>query len=578
VLPVRATFAKWLPMPKFSDLSISIKILILTGLLVFAVVIVAAIGMVSLTRVEHDALAIGEAAVQIEVGGHLGQDALELNRAEYQAAIDPSHIADARAHVLESEADFEALVAQARTVADAAENRLLDRVETAYAAYIQDIERSFSAAERIGTTDMTPEHQALLQSINSSSTSIEALRTAIEDYVITSDHEGEASAADAEATLKEVRIALIVVGLLSAIGGFVTAFLISQTQIVRPLADAVSNLSRVADGDLEVTVTGEERGDEIGDLNRALRHFLKAAHERLARIQREQAQAEAELKRAAHVRELTDTFESQIEISMATLAAAAEELEATAGSMASVAEETNAQTQSVSAATTQTSSNVQTVAAATEELSATIREVSAQISRTAEVSDRASNETGRAIEEIAGLSTAAREIEDVLVLIAGVAAQTKLLALNATIEAARAGEAGKGFAVVASEVKSLAEQTEDATTRVTDQIRTIQTNTRSVVQAVEAIHSVVHDVSEISTAVAASAEEQSAATSEINRNASEAAVGTMEVSRSIGMLETAASSTSAAATQVAGTAEELARQSNGIKTEIERYLRAVEAA
>jgi methyl-accepting chemotaxis protein len=61
-----------------------------------------------------------------------------------------------------------------------------------------------------------------------------------------------------------------------------------------------------------------------------------------------------------------------------------------------------------------------------------------------------------------------------------VAEQSNLLAVNASIEAARAGESGRGFAVVASEIKSLADQSKEAT----KEIRRILEETSNSIQAV----------------------------------------------------------------------------------------------
>ncbi|MGR9099736.1 MAG: HAMP domain-containing methyl-accepting chemotaxis protein [Gammaproteobacteria bacterium] len=88
-------------------------------------------------------------------------------------------------------------------------------------------------------------------------------------------------------------------------------------------------------------------------------------------------------------------------------------------------------------------------------------------------------------ETIVRLSEQGQAIAEIIATVNDLSEQSNLLAVNAAIEAAKAGEHGKGFSVVAQEVKSLAEQSRQATGQVRTILNDIQKATGSAVLATE---------------------------------------------------------------------------------------------
>ena len=70
-------------------------------------------------------------------------------------------------------------------------------------------------------------------------------------------------------------------------------------------------------------------------------------------------------------------------------------------------------------------------------------------------------------------------------IVENISEQTNMLALNAAVEAARAGEYGKGFAVVAGEIRKLADESKQATNKITTLVAEIEQTTSSTIMATE---------------------------------------------------------------------------------------------
>ena len=392
-----------------------------------------------------------------------------------------------------------------------------------------------------------------------------------------SEHTEQAIAAS-DRTIQTGIMIVLVIGAASLLGAVLIATLYVRRSLVGRIVGLQHAMRSLADGDLTVEVPAATGGDEIASMAETVAVFkTNALSAQRLRAEQERERVGRE-ERSVRLETLVHEFQAQLGTLVGEVGVASSQLDATAKVMSSVASQTTEQTATVASAAEEASVNVGTVATAADQLAASIREISHQVGRSTEIANRATTEAARTDAVVRELSDGAQKIGDVVELITNIASQTNLLALNATIEAARAGEAGRGFAVVASEVKGLAAQTTRATEEIGQQITQIQAATRDAAAAINSIAGIIGEVSHTFTSIAAAIEQQGASTNEIARNVQQAAHGTRSVTETIADVSKGASETGAAASQVMGASAALARQSDRLSEEVDRFIAGVKAA
>jgi len=236
-------------------------------------------------------------------------------------------------------------------------------------------------------------------------------------------------------------------------------------RVTEPVKAAGAIASRVAGGDLSVTVVTERTEDaEVGDLLSSV-HSMVVALRRLVGAIRTAADEAAAMA-------------TEISASTEEMSASTEEMSATCQDLTKRAAE---QAQLVRAAADDAAKILQiaTILAAGADDSVRRNSAVAGVAkRHKDVLDQSTAQLAKLVEEVErgaaeadALARASADIQKFVAQAKAVATQTNMLALNAAIEAARAGPQGRGFAVVADEVRKLASVAAAAATDTADTVR-----------------------------------------------------------------------------------------------------------
>jgi methyl-accepting chemotaxis protein len=373
---------------------------------------------------------------------------------------------------------------------------------------------------------------------------------------------------------------------IAAFVGLVGVWLAIGRTVSRPmgrLAQVTASLAEGGNSEVPCLV----RGDELGEIARAVECFRQAAVDRAAADARLAAEQRDVTDALAHslgmlakgdlTAEVTREFPPAYVALRTNFNAALGALRTLIGSVIDSAEVIHGGATEIASASEDLARRTESNAASLEETSAAITAMDNRLRVGAEVSVRTAGRADEAITTVASgrsvadeavqamgrVSESAKGIDSVIEGLDKIAFQTRVLAMNAAVEAGRAGEAGRGFAVVADLVSALAMRSEEEAKLARQQLTATQSDIVAAVGAVQrvdgalaGINDGVREVHELLAQIASDNQAQSAAIGQVS-----SAVGTMDQStqQNAAMVE----ETSAAARALSSEVDALAERARG---------------
>ena len=378
-------------------------------------------------------------------------------------------------------ADFEYKRFHNAGASTAAEQKLLDNLNTNYVSYMDEVVLSLIAAleDRNYTEFYIINENTGYVKAGEFQLAISSLSTLIQD-------QNNTFIIQAEERTELAIIIIIASVLLGALFTLIIRYVV-QHSIIRPVRELGVLFDHIANGDLsrEAHFSGD---NEIG--------FLYASSKRM---------------------------QSSLQTMVMQVRHSAEQIKNSALELFSGNTELNTRMEQSASALQQTASTMSEIAMTVRHNTDNANEADQVTKKAAAVAHKGGEAVRTVVETMHGINKSSAQITDFVNVIDGIAFQTNILALNAAVEAARAGEQGRGFAVVASEVRALAQRSAQAAREVKElidsssqQIQAGAGQANNAGQVIDQVVQAINSASALMTDISRASDEQSEGVNQVN--------------------------------------------------------------
>ncbi|MEV4782977.1 methyl-accepting chemotaxis protein [Burkholderia sp. LMU1-1-1.1] len=499
------------------DMSMRARLLMLSGVLSAAILLLGGMGIYSAQRAVHDMerMHAGDARA-IELLADIRSNMLEGVVASGQMAGAP---ADQKAQLLRAGDEY------MRIAADSWRQYRQIPANARIAALSGQFEKAFKPAFDATTLYYRARYNGDLKAVAAVDATIEPIWNAYVDATAALVAANKAMARERfDASVAALVWMRLVAGV--AICGGILLSVLMHRGVVRsllvPLEAAVRNCEQIAAGDLRGGLPPVRGDNEIGrlvggfgtmqrDLSAAVR-VVKDGTGEIAAATREIAQGTEDLSRR------TERQAASLEVTAASVETLARTVGQNAGSAATALRMTGA---------------------------------------ASAIARQGKDAVAGVIGAMAQIEASARQVAEIVTVIESIAFQTNILALNAAVESARAGEHGRGFGVVAGEVRGLAQRSASAARDIGALIRRSGAEVAAgAVQARgagETMEKMLAEVTQVADIAARIAEASRAQSRDI-----------AQLSEAVGEIDGATQQNAALVEQVSAAAASLARQTDAL--------------